>query len=375
MSITATPSSIKVGEITTIVVSNLNNPTFLPNDSIINAEATENSTYTATVNPIITTIYYVSGYTSIQSLIQLNVTVYVNVTPENAILTTNYNTSIQLNVTGCSSYFWYPDTFLNKTSGSSVICTPLENIIYTICGTDQFSTTSRTFMQVIVNSGLIFIPENPTIYDGNLLNLNVKYGLDTNNNIQYTWRSDLFNDLKPYCVTYKYGNTIKLHPYQSVNYTVNAYKDGILITSGKIYVNVILKPPNIIDIDILPYKLANLILTRNTIELKKELIKDKILSKKIIDFYYTTLQTAYRMEWTNKNGIPFKINWTTIYQIVNDSNAMIINFDQQWNFFKYINSHQTKNGVTSSNFTFLLNNINEIYLEYAQKIYITPLLS
>ena len=62
---------------------------------------------------------------------------------------------------------------------------------------------------------------------------------------------------------------------------------------------------------------------RNEKELTKQLIMNKKLSKKIINFYYTTLQTSYKMEFTNKNGIAVKIPWYTYYQEVNIINEMI----------------------------------------------------
>ena len=73
------------------------------------------------------------------------------------------------------------------------------------------------------------------------------------------------------------------------------------------------------------------------------------------------------MEFTVKNGISFKVPWQTVYQIVNESNGMILSFKQQWKFFGYINSN------AQSNFKFLLNTLNEIYLSKPQKIYITPI--
>ena len=91
------------------------------------------------------------------------------------------------------------------------------------------------------------------------------------------------------------------------------------------------------------------------------------MNKIIKDFYYTTLQTAYRMEYTVKNGISYKVNWLTLYQVMNESNGMILSFEQQWRFFQYVNQNQ------NGNFKYLLNIINEIYLEKPQKIYITPL--
>ena len=74
------------------------------------------------------------------------------------------------------------------------------------------------------------------------------------------------------------------------------------------------------------------------------------------------------MEWNDKNGISYKVNWYTLYQDINKSDAMIITFNQQWEFFKYINMNQRIKNHVKSNFAFLINCINQIYLEYPQKI-------
>jgi hypothetical protein len=193
------------------------------------------------------------------------------------------------------------------------------------------------------------------------------------NNMNYVWKSTLFDTLPPNCVYYKYGNTIKLHPYNTLEYKVTLYNNDTIVTSGNIKIIVIEKPSNIIDIDILPYILYKPVLDRDKKKLVKILKEDKSLSYRIINFYYTTLQTAYRMEFTNKSGISFSIKWITLYQIINKSNEMILNFRQQWKFFQYINYNQRRGNVTVSNFAYLLNCVNEIYLEYPQKIGIYPL--
>jgi hypothetical protein len=77
------------------------------------------------------------------------------------------------------------------------------------------------------------------------------------------------------------------------------------------------------------------------------------------------------MEWTNKNGISCKINWVTKYQIDNESNEMILSFEQQWRFFQYINLLNRQN--VTSNFGYLLNIVNSIYLEKTQKIPLYPI--
>jgi hypothetical protein len=365
MSVVVERESIFYGEETTITVSGLYNIIFNEDSSIISVSQTATTTYVAIVKPTISTIYYYTGTTADQLTYSSNVTVYVRVTPLNRIVTTNFNTPITLTVFGCSSYFWYPSTYLNQTSGSTVISNPLESIKYYVDGTDQFNTVTRIAIEVIVESGLIFTPSNPVVYDGNLLNLTVKY--IGNPFANFSWKSNLFSGLKPYCVNLQYGDNIKINPYNNVSYKVDAFFNNSLITSGNIDITVIEKPVNIIDIDILPTSISNLVLTRDKKGLIKELIKNKILSKKLISFYYTTLQTAYRMEFTVKNGIPFKVPWQTVYQIVNESNGMILSFKQQWKFFGYINSN------AQSNFKFLLNTLNEIYLSTPQKIYITPI--
>lgn len=364
--------SLNYGETTDIIVYYLLNVNISPNSSVIDI-IQSGYEYIITIKPSETTLYYITGDNGFGQIINLNVTVYVNVTilEVNNSVSTDYNTPINLNAYGSLSYYWYPSTYLNQNSGSSVISTPLENITYYIEGTDQFNTVTITYLNVVVNSNLLFTPEKPSVYDGNLLNLNVQYNSIGYNNITtfYTWKSELFDGLPPNCVNLLYGDTIKLHPYNSISYTVTAYNNQTktIITSGKIQIDVIVKPSHIIDVDILPYSIYKYVIHRNRIKLIKILTQNKTLSKKIIYFYYTTLQTAYRMEWTVKNGISYKVNWTTLYQVMNESNGMILSFEQQWRFFQFVNQYQ------NCNFKYLLNIINEIYLEKPQKIYITPL--
>lgn len=357
MSVTVINQSIKYGETAIITVDDLYNVVFNENNTIISVEQTGTSTFVATVQPLSSTIYYYYGYNSSQTQINQNVTVYVNVTAVNSTVVTDFNTPIQLNVIGVKEYTWGPSIFLNNTSSSSVLCTPLENITYKILGLDSFLTTSYTSINVIVNTKMVFTPPNPTVYDGNLLIVKVNY--NNQENIKYIWKTIIGN--------FKQGDTIRLNPYNTFTYIVDAYNNNQLVSSDKVNITVIQKPSNIIDVDILPYSLFSTIMSRNKKKLISELLKNKKLSKKIIDFYYTTLQTAYKMEWTNKNGISYKVNWNTVYQNINETNGMIISFTQQWNFFQYI--YYNKN----SNFAFLLTTVNEIYLETPQKIYITPL--
>lgn len=375
MSILIINPSIQYGDKTTILINDLSNITITPENSVIDILPSGNN-FIAIVNPKISTLYNIIGYDIFKNQYNLSATVYVNVTVDTDIVNVNYNSPLQLNAFGSETYTWYPSTYLDQTTGSSVIVTPLEDIIYTITGTDIFSTISQTKIKVIVNTNLVFVPSNPTVYDGNLLNLSVSYNQSNvnQNDLIYSWKSKLFDGLPPNCIHYKYGKTITLHPYNNEEYTVTVsdnLSNNNILTSGKIYITVVPKPSHVIDVDVLPYKLYTLILQRRKKELLRELAIDKILSRKIIFFYYNVLQTSYRMEWNDRNGIPYKINWTTLYQKINKSNEMKITFKQQWEFFQYINFNQRRGNYVKSNFAFLLNCVNQIYLEHPQKIYLT----
>lgn len=388
MSVILGSTNINYGETTTITVNGLNNITVIPENLVISTETTLTGII-ATVQPVISTIFYINGYDDLMNLISFNETIYVNVTstigsytPDfiditkiNTYYTVNYNTPITLTVNGSISYKWYPITYLNTNTGSSVISTPLKDIVYTVYGTDPFNVTSATKISITVNTFMVFTPSKPVVYDGNLLNLSVVYNNSNtiNSLITYTWKSSMFSSLPNNCVNLLYGDSIELHPYNNQEYIVSAYQSNQLISSASILITVIQKPPNIIDVDIIPLQIFDLVISRNSKELTNALVKNKNLSKKIINFYYNVLITAYRYEFTNKNGISYRVSWYCYYQQVNKSNGMILSFNQQWNFFKYINNNQTRDGNTLSNFAFLLNHVNKIYLSHPQKIYITPL--
>ena len=352
MSVSASTTSIIYGQSSTITVLSLVNVSITPMDSVSNIDVQINQVV-ITVNPLFSTIYYINGYDSANDLISFNETIYVDVLISSSNNITNYNNSIQLNANGCVSYYWTPSTYLNQTSGSLVICTPLKNITYTVYATDSYQTLSEGTITISVNTNLVFSPNNLTVYDGNLITVSVNYIGDAYPNISYNWVSLLFTNIPLTCTSFKHGSSIRLHPYNTQEYTVSAISNGQIITSGNVIITVISKPMNIIDVDILPHKLSHLIINRNEKGLTEALLEDVPLSKKIAYFYYITLQVAYKAEWTDKNGTPFRINWLSAYQIINESNGMILSFEQQWRFYQYIVSHPL------SNFAFLMKTLNK----------------
>ena len=365
-------------------VSKLTNLTITPSDSVINIQ-TNLASILITVKPTISTLYNITGYDILNNFLYFNETIYVTPiisTSSNYIMNlsndkelfprtnvsgnTAYGKPVTLTAVGSQTYKWSPATYLNTVYGQSVICTPLKSITYTVQSTDPFNNVNISYITINVDSHLVFTPNNPTVYEGNILKIGVQLingakGPKGQNDITYIWTPTNTIYLEKKCSNCKYGADLVLHPIQSVEYVVSAYENkNVLITSSSVFITTIPKTAQILDLDILPHRLVMPIISRNTKELQRELVKDPKLSKRIINFYYISIQTAYQMEWTDKNGAPLRIPWVSFYMVVNSINTMIISFEQQWRLYQYININ-TRQG--SSNLYFLINTINQLFLE------------
>jgi hypothetical protein len=215
---------------------------------------------------------------------------------------------------------------------------------------------------------ITFEPKIPVVYQGNIIIITITKPDST---LTYEWKpyNRIFLD-----DTYvqNYGTTFRVIPDKTQTFMVNGINsNGAVAAFSQITIKVIEKPSYLLDNDLLPFEYYDIIINRDTKELKKKLIENTILSQKIIKFYYNQILTAYRYQWNNRNGTKYKMPWLTYIQVNNDSNEVVISFTEQWKLFQYIHTNQQRNGYTKSNFAYLINIVNSIYLEKPQKIYIT----
>ena len=220
----------------------------------------------------------------------------------------------------------------------------------------------------MVIATITFDPKIPVVYQGNIIIITI---IKPDATLTYEWKpyNRIFLDD---AYVQNYGTTFRLIPYKTQTFIVNGINSkGDILAFSKITIQAIEKPSYLLDNDLLPNEYYDIIINRDTKELRKKLIENKILSQKIIKFYYNQILTAYRFQWNNKNGIQYKMPWLTYIQVNNDSNEVVISFSEQWRLFQYIHTNQQRNGFTRSNFAYLINIVNSIYLEHPQKIYIT----
>jgi len=214
---------------------------------------------------------------------------------------------------------------------------------------------------------IIFEPIIPVVYQGNVITITITNPDPT---LTYEWKpyNRIFLDD---AYVQNYGTTFRLIPYNTQTFIVNGIdSNGDILAYSQIIIKVVEKPSYLLDNDLLPNEYYDIIINRDTKELRKKLIENTILSQKIIKFYYNQILTAYRFQWNNKNGTQYKMPWLTYIQVNNDSNEVVISFSEQWRLFQYIHTNQQRNGFTRSNFAYLINIVNSIYLEKPQKVYL-----
>ena len=165
ISINPSAPSICAGENITLSATGAGNYTWSPSQGL-------SATNTASViaNPTQTTVYTVSGGTgNCSSSATVTVTVnplpVLNINPANPSICTGE--SVQISVSGASTFTWSPSTGLSSSTGSSVTANPTSTTTYNVTGTTGLcSTTAAVTVSVGQIANLAVSPANPVVCRG-----------------------------------------------------------------------------------------------------------------------------------------------------------------------------------------------------------------
>jgi gliding motility-associated-like protein len=102
--------------------------------------------------PLSTQLYIVTGTSQTGCTGTDTILITVNPTPVLQVMdeTVCEGQSVNLTASGASSYSWTPGTFLNQTVGSTVVSTPVTDIMYTVTGTSNMGCTASEDVYVTV---------------------------------------------------------------------------------------------------------------------------------------------------------------------------------------------------------------------------------
>ncbi len=204
LTVTATNSNICIFQSTTLTASGAVNYTWTPPATLSSINGT-----TVSANPLVTTIYSITGADGNGCLKTNTITLVVNPLPIIAVSnnTMCLGTSALLTANGAVGYTWTPSSSLTNPNNFSVTATPSVNTTYTITGVDSKGCISSTTASVLVNSLPVLTISNHTICNGNSTSIAVS---GANN---YTWSpaTALSSTSSPNVIS---------NPLQTITYTV-----------------------------------------------------------------------------------------------------------------------------------------------------------
>ncbi len=272
----------------------------------------------------------------------------LNETP--SVITIYNGNSIQLIASAyyVDTYEWFDDKGNTYPSTESIIYKPdkdvgIIGITCIVTNFDGATSTKTVYIQVLPN--VILSKDVVNVYYTDEVIVKAVGGNS------YKWtainRSQYLPDS---CYPEFTGDIMKFVPAErDYEYKVTAY-DGLgNESSTTLKINVLEKPMSVLDKDLIPIILYDDVINRRKNQIIEKLKKDNRLLNQLTEFYNVTLMSAYKMEFQAKQGRGYRVPWITKYQIVNEQNYMLLSFQQQYQFLKYL--LMTRN----SNFLFLVN--------------------
>ncbi len=206
----------------------------------------------------------------------------------------------------------------------------LENYIYNIDLKNETQETlqiykyDRIFINITPSDNVIWTPINKSKYLPSLC-----YPVFLESNINYIFERDIEYEIQ--------GEDLSLG---------TVYKK-------KIKIELLEKPMNILDIDLIPLELFEAVLNKNKNLIILLLKNNHKLLNQLIQFYNIQLMSSYKFEFQAKQGRGFKVPWYSRYNVVNDNNLFLLSFQQQYQFLRYLLNNDNRFG--KSYFMYLIN--------------------
>jgi gliding motility-associated-like protein len=209
---TATFDTICKGEVTTLQASGAQSYIWLPNQNLSN-----NNQASVTANPLNDITYSVTGTSANGCKASANISITVVPLPQLQITSSLNDTlcigqSVNISVSGASTYNWTPSATLDTSSGSSVIASPTLTTTYLISSVAGSGCKKDTTITIPVHPPLFLLSQGNTICLGDTGVL-TSFGAGGNGNLIYTWTPNN-NLLNPN------SNNALAYPNQTTTYTI-----------------------------------------------------------------------------------------------------------------------------------------------------------
>ncbi len=282
-------------------------------------------------------------------------------------------------------YFWYyqkefditSQIYKNNTSYHSqfIFYPTILGKINLYCQTTYKNGKDKIYtfkIHVLPKTTLYHITQNPSLIKNNEKIIVYKYDkvkLKVEGASSYIWKPIISSDvdhLPSSCYPTFYSDTIDFIPQRDLSYEVIG-TDGDQTNS--IFINIILKdkPMDVIDIQILPHILFEDVIHKREKKIIKLLKNNKTLLNQLTEFYNITLMSAHNTEFQSKNGRGYRIPWKTQYQFIEDTQNILLSFEQQYQFLRYLLNNTNPHG--KSYFMYLINIIQYNFVLPSPSVY------
>jgi hypothetical protein len=232
------------------------------------------------------------------------------------------------------SYEWKDQKGRTYPSTSSIVYTPDNDVgyVYITCKVTNSvgASQSRTvIIQVLPN--IILSKNEVSVYYTDEVYIKAIGGNS------YKWVAINRSEYLPNsCYPEFTSDVMRFIPERDYEYQVTAY-DGLGNESiGNVKITVIQKPMEVLQNDLIPMSLYEDVIHRRKNIIIEKLKRDTNLLSQLTQFYNIQLQSAYKMEFQAKQGRGYRVPWISKYQITNQTNQMLISFEQQYQLLRYL---------------------------------------